>query len=271
MRLQQPFLVLFLCFIGPGYGQECASPGCCDEDCCGEFTIHSVAAGGCIPNAMSSGWDGTYSDAHQLGCKLRQCCEQDCCKEGTAYNPTEKCCDGDILFAFKDSVVVIGVRVTEFQQTGLCLPTTGFMHVIDAGTPIGMTGAFCASANNAVATCQNQLAQMNRFELTQVPTQIFNQHRVLPGMAAPVIPPQLPTCLLNYNVRYSVECGPAKLQASASSPSPCFKDADGTVVCPVARNCDNGCFALINNAVDVLQAEAAASCGNTPLPPGVPG
>jgi hypothetical protein len=65
---------------------------CCVEDCCGPGTSWNTSVDRCVPDASSSGFDGTHSDDYdELSCD-HECCEADCCGEGTFYDETMAFC-----------------------------------------------------------------------------------------------------------------------------------------------------------------------------------
>lgn len=62
---------------------ECAAPGCCEEDCCLRETRWDGQY--CVEDLDSDGWDGFYSPDHDFGCVRRVCCGEDCCADDTYY------------------------------------------------------------------------------------------------------------------------------------------------------------------------------------------
>ena len=62
------------------------APECCEEDCCGQGSSWDVDTKYCIPDADSTGFNGTYSDAWEPGCIMRTCCEAKCCQSDLEYD-----------------------------------------------------------------------------------------------------------------------------------------------------------------------------------------
>lgn len=102
---------------------DCATPKCCEVDCCGPSTSWDANTSYCVPSPNSGGFNGVYPDDFPAACSYRNCCERDCCGTGTYYDISDHSCH-----PWKRSNVPDNV---EWIQE---LPTPGFLPNVCGAT-----------------------------------------------------------------------------------------------------------------------------------------
>jgi hypothetical protein len=89
-------LVAFLLFIRipttAGDDGMCPPKDCCELECCGVGT--SWDGNGCHADSIDSiGFDFSFPEGYELGCRMYSCCEEDCCvPPETIYDPVDGYC-----------------------------------------------------------------------------------------------------------------------------------------------------------------------------------